>query len=126
MEDFKFMQLEVWKRSVKLARKIFLWLDELKLDRKHYKLVEQIEASSTSVFQNIAEGYGRGSTREFIHFLRISRGSLYETASVIWFFKEISWMDEQTFNDFFSECKSIARMLNGLIRKLNTNVRRKK
>ncbi len=121
MEDFKFMQYEIWKRSVELAKKIFKWLNTLKPGSKHYKLVQQIEASSASVFENIAEGYGRGTTREFIRFLKISRGSLYETASLLYFFKEIEWMEDQIFKELFTECNVNAKMINSLISKLNKN-----
>ncbi|MFA5100106.1 MAG: four helix bundle protein [Candidatus Omnitrophota bacterium] len=50
-------------------------------DRKHYRLIENLEASCTSIAFNIAEGKGRFSKKEFIQFLYVARGSLYETVS---------------------------------------------
>jgi len=51
--------------------------------RQHYRLIEQIEAASTSIAMNIGEGKGRFSKKEFKHFCYIARGSLYETMTLL-------------------------------------------
>ncbi|WP_410291388.1 four helix bundle protein [Desulfosarcina sp.] len=58
-------------------------VDAVSTDRKHYRLLAQIEAGSTSVAMNIAEGQGRFSKKEFAQYLYISRGSLYETITLL-------------------------------------------
>jgi four helix bundle protein len=55
----------------------------LKTPRKHYRLIEQLEAASTSVAMNIAEGKGRPTTKEFIQFLYIARGSWFEVITLL-------------------------------------------
>jgi len=52
--------------------------EQLDTGRKHYRLVEQLEAAATSLSMNFAEGKGRFSRKEFKHFLFIARGPLYE------------------------------------------------
>ena len=109
------MDLEVWKRSVEWSCCIIKWISTLNLDRKHFRLIEQIESSSTSVPMNIAEGKGRNSKKEFIQFLYIARGSINETVTLLIIFNKLGWIDTATFNSFISEGEEISKMLNGLI-----------
>jgi four helix bundle protein len=74
-----YRDLLVWQKSMDFANSVIDLTEELETNRKHYRLVEQIEASAASVPMNIAEGKGRFSRKEFKHFLFITRGSLYET-----------------------------------------------
>ena len=55
---FAFEDLEVWQKSVDFANKVISFAEEIKTDRKHYRLIEQLESASTSVALNIAEGKG--------------------------------------------------------------------
>ncbi|MCK4923051.1 MAG: four helix bundle protein [Bacteroidales bacterium] len=80
--NFGFKDLIVWQKSMTFIDLVLDEVDQLNSDRKHYRLVEQIESAVTSVAMNIAEGKGRNSKKEFIHFLYISRGSLYETSMI--------------------------------------------
>ena len=73
---FSFEDLKVWKKAVIFAEKIIQTIDEINTPRKHYRLIEQLESAGTSVAMNIAEGKGRQTTKEFIQFLYIARGSL--------------------------------------------------
>jgi len=61
--DFAFKDLNVWHRAVDFAISL---TESLDTDRKHYRLVEQIISSATSVPMNIAEGKGRNSKKEFV------------------------------------------------------------
>ena len=88
-----------------------------------YRLIEQIVSSSSSIFLNIAEGYGRGTTKDYIRFLYISRGSLYETVSMIEFFKELNWIDNMKYQEFHEECTILGKMLNSLITSLLKKLR---
>ncbi len=81
-EEFGFKKLIVWQKAVEFANKIILLTEAIDTKRKHYRLIEQLESSSCSIAQNIAEGKGRYSNKEFIHFLYISRGSLYEPSII--------------------------------------------
>ena len=72
-EHFNFEKLEVWKKAIQYADKILELVANIETDRKHYRLFEQIESAATSVSLNIAEGKGRYSKKEFVHFY-IARG----------------------------------------------------
>lgn len=90
-------------------------VDHLETDRKHYRLIEQLEAAVTSIPMNIAEGKGRESKKEFVHFLYIARGSLYETLTLLELFKLRCWIKPDNFLDFELRSNEIAKMLKGLI-----------
>ena len=68
--------------------------ENLNLPKKHYRLIEQAESDSASVAQNIAEGKGRNSKKEFSQFLYISRASLYETVTLLNFFARRKWITQ--------------------------------
>ena len=76
---FGFEDLEVWQKAADFADKIISVVDKLNTDRRHNRLIEQLESSATSVPMNIAEGKGRCSKREFVPFLYIARYSLGDT-----------------------------------------------
>ena len=62
---FAFEELKVYQRSLDFAVNVIEMIGEIDAPRKHYRLIEQIEASSTSVASNISEGKGRYSKKEF-------------------------------------------------------------
>jgi len=78
-----YKDLIVWQKSIEFASNVIDHAENLASNRKHYRLVEQLEAAATSIPMNIAEGKGRHSTKELKHFLMIARGSLYETMTLL-------------------------------------------
>ena len=112
---FGYEALEVWNRAVDFAVRVIDAVENITTDRKHYRLLEQIEASSTSIAMNLAEGKGRFSQKEFIQYCYIARGSLYETMTLLEIFKRKNWISEETFSSLKSEGIEIASMIKGLI-----------
>ena len=80
---FSFQKLVVWQKAVVFAKNVITTIDELNTPRKHYRLIEQLESAATSISMNIAEGKGRQSTKEYIYFLYIARGSLFEVITLL-------------------------------------------
>ncbi|MEA3326755.1 MAG: four helix bundle protein [Chloroflexota bacterium] len=115
-EQSRYKDLLVWQKSLSFADQVFDLIDHLKTSRKHYRLIEQLESAVTSVPMNIAEGKGRNSQKEFMHFLYIARGSLYETLTLLEIFKLRSWITNDQFDNFEMKSNEIAKMINGLIR----------
>ena len=70
----------------------------------------------TSVPMNIAEGKGRESKKEFIHFLYIARGSIYETLTLLEIFQMQGWINAVSFKNLESSAIEIIKMLKGLIK----------
>jgi len=116
---FGYEDLDVWNKAVEFAVEVIDLVENITTDRKHYRLLEQIESSSASVSMNIAEGKGRYSKKEFVQYLYISRGSLYETMTLLEIFKRKKWISEKSFSKFEQRGKEIASMLKGLINSIS-------
>ena len=101
--NLAYKDLEVWQRAVQFAVDVIDLVESISTGRKHYRLFEQIEASSSSVPMNIAEGKGRFSKKEFTQYLYISRGSLYETLTVLEIFYRKGWAEMYAWSFFLSE-----------------------
>lgn len=113
--DFGFKELKVWQKSIEFADVILDLVENLNSSLKHYRLVEQIEASSVSISANIAEGKGRESKKEYIRFLYIARGSLYESISILTLFEKRKWITKEALEKLDKLGIEIASMLKGLI-----------
>jgi four helix bundle protein len=86
MEDFRFEQLDIWKESNKVSDFLFDFADKAD-DKRLYKFAEQLRAAAMSISNNIAEGSGSFSDKEFANFLNISRRSIFECANVLHIFQ---------------------------------------
>lgn len=114
-EQVAYKDLQVWQKSMDLATHVIKVIDELDTDRKHYRLIEQLESAVTSIPMNIAEGKGRESKKEFVRFLYIARGSIYETLTLLEIFLRQAWITQEKYNDLETASMEIIRMLKGLI-----------
>ena len=112
---FAFEDLEVYQKALDFSVSVINVVDEMKTPRRHYRLIEQLEASSTSVALNISEGKGRFSKKEFTQFLYIARGSLYETVTMLQIFVKKKWLGKETCSKLYSQAEEINKMLSGLI-----------
>ena len=115
---FGYENLDVWNKAVDFAVKVVETVDNISTNRKHYRLLEQIESSSTSVPMNLAEGKGRFSKKEFIQYCYITRGSLYETMTLLEIFRRVKWISDSQIQSLNSDGIQIASMIKGLINAL--------
>jgi len=115
---FSFEDLAVWKEAVEFTDKVISLVESIQTDRKHFRLIEQLEASSTSVAMNIAEGKGRYSKKEFVQFLYIARGSLYETVTLLTIFQKRKWISDPQLDEIRTHGDKIGKMLSSLIRSI--------
>lgn len=112
---FSFEDLEVWQKAVDFAYRVISLAEEMQTDRKHFRLIEQLESASTSIALNIAEGKGRYSKKEFIQFLYIARGSLYETITLMMIFNKNKWIDNIQLEKIKESGDELGKMLSSLI-----------
>jgi four helix bundle protein len=121
VEQAAYKDLQVWQKGMEFANQVIQLIDGLDTPRKHYRLLEQLESAVTSVPMNIAEGKGRESKKEFIHFLYIARGSIYETLTLLEIFKVRGWMSIEEFVTLETKAVEIIKMLKGLIKAINNS-----
>ena len=114
---FPFEKLDVWQLSVDLAEFVLDLLTGFPPNR-HLRLVGQMEAAVTSPAQNIAEGKGRQYKKEFIQYLHIAQGSLYEVFTLNEIFRRKTLFSEKDAYEVRNRCEQIDRKLNGLINSL--------
>jgi four helix bundle protein len=112
MEAFE--SLDVWRRGCRLAVDVHRILK----DSKDYGFKDQAFRSALSVPSNVAEGYERGSRREFIRFLQIAKGSCGELRTQLYIGIEAAILDEKVAKDCVKEATELSKMLQGLIGKL--------
>ena len=114
---FPFEKLEVWQLAVELADYVLELLEAFS-PNKHIRLVGQMEAAATSPSQNIAEGKGRQYKKEFIQYLHIAQGSLYEVVTLNEVFRRRKLFLEKDSQEIRYRCETIDRKLNGLVNSL--------
>lgn len=115
MKDYK--DLISWQKSVQLAAEIYNLTRQLPKEET-YGLTAQIRRAAVSIASNIAEGYGRESAAEYARFLRIARGSLYETETQLFLAERLQFLDRTNMETTLSLCAEIGKMLNAMIRRL--------
>jgi four helix bundle protein len=115
MKSYK--ELDVWQKAVSLAIDIYKIAEKLPHSEK-FGLASQIQRAATSVPANIAEGWGRGSTKEYIQFLHIARGSLLELETHIIITQKLDYISNDQLNEICGSIEGIAKMLNRLINTL--------
>lgn len=85
MEDFRFEQLNVWKEAISISDLLFDYAN-LAEKKRYYKFAEQLRSAGMSISNNIAEGSGSFSDKEFASFLNIARRSIFECANILHIF----------------------------------------
>ena len=117
---FAFEELKVYQKAFDFSVNVIQTIDEIDAPRKHFRLFEQIESSSTSIASNISEGKGRFSKKEFKQYLYVARCSLYETVTRLQIFKKLKWLDEKLYKRLYIEAEEINKMLSGLIKSITS------
>ncbi len=112
--EFIFEKLEAWKISMELVNLIYEVTAKFP-DKENYGLISQIRRSAVSIPANIAEGKGRNSDKEFKQFLYISRGSLYETITLLKIAKDQSFLKEKDYECIMIFLRQVQSKLSGLI-----------
>ena len=83
-----------------------------------FGLTSQLRRSAISIPSNIAEGLGRGSNNELIRFLNIAVGSLFELQTQLEIAKNITYLNEDEFNNLYEDSREVERMLVAFLKKL--------
>ncbi len=99
-----YRDLDVWKESRVLYRMTYYLASRLPRNEE-YALSSQIRRASISISSNIAEGQGRGSTKDYVHFLYNARGSAYELESQIIACGDLAFLIRKRFANGMSKCR---------------------
>jgi four helix bundle protein len=113
-----FEDIEVWQKARELTREIYALSNE-GLFARDFGLRDQIRRASVSVMSNIAEGFERGSNKEFIQYLYIAKGSAGEVRAQLYVALDQTYINQAKFNLSNKNATEISRMLSGFINYLN-------
>ncbi len=127
MATFKsFEEIESWKTAHELCKMIFTHIIKPNF-AKDFALKDQINRSSGSIMDNIAEGFGRGGNKEFVLFLSYSSGSAAETKSQLYRAFDRNYISKEDFDFMFNLADNIGKMNGRLIDYLkNSDLRGRK
>ena len=113
-----YRDLIVWQKAMELVSEIYRHTKAFPEDER-YGLTLQLKRSSISLPSNMAEGYGRNSTQDYIRFLRIANGSLFELQTQLQIALNLGFLTDESFSVVFEKSREIERMLSSLIRKIS-------
>lgn len=118
-----FEDLQVWQKSRSMFKEIYTLTHKGGFARD-YALRDQINRSSGSIMDNIAEGFGRQSNKGFVNFLTIASGSALEVKSQLYRALDRQYLTTKHFQELIGMIIEISKMLSGLIAYLNkTDIR---
>jgi len=109
-----FTDLNAWKEAHALYVAVH-FTTRLFPKEELFGLTNQVRRAALSVTSNIAEGFGRSSDADKVHFYVMARGSLFETQNQLIAAKDIALVEESSFNELFEQSRIAQRILTGLI-----------
>ena len=114
-----FEDLPVWQDARRIAKEIYSLTRETEFARDH-GLKNQIQRASVSVVSNIAEGFDYGSNKQFVHFLKIAKGSASEVRAQLVLATDIGYVSKAKQKMLKEELKSLSSQITGFIKYLES------
>jgi four helix bundle protein len=112
-----YKELETWQLAMKLVAEVYKVTKDFPKE-EIYGLTNQVRRAAVSVPSNIAEGQGRNSTKEFLHYLSIARGSLFEVETQLEIARQLFYIRSEDAAFIEQLIASVGRLINGLSRSL--------
>lgn len=111
--EFQLNKLDCWNESRKLAVNVYQLLKKFPIEER-YALCDQLRRAVISISSNIAEGNGRISTKEQIHFLEIAYGSIMEVYSQLQLAVDLGYITDDDFNVVKPNISNTSHLVSGL------------
>ncbi len=119
---YAFEKMRAWQEARKLVVEVYRLLDGFP-KFENYALCDQIRRAIVSVTSNLAEGSGRSSIKEQIHFYEIAYGSLMEVYNQLILAVDLDYIAEDNLTNIQPQIDVVARMINGLRSSLKNNIK---
>ena len=120
MSVLKYQDLIVWQKAMQLVKMVYLIVKKLPKEET-YALSDQIRRAAVSIPSNIAEGQERNSTKEFIQFLSIAKGSKAELQTQLQICVDIGYLTNTDITEAMEMSEEVSRMIAALLKKLTTD-----
>lgn len=112
-----FYELDAWKEGHKLVIDIYKTTKDFPSEEK-FGIISQLRRAASSITANIAEGFERYHFNDKIRFYYQARGSFSEVQNFLILSKDLGFISEDIYKTLMSECSSVGRLINGLIRSI--------
>ena len=109
--------MEIWKQAIAIGVQLSRLAEGLELKKK-FRYAEQLRGAALSISNNIAEGAGSVSTREFANFLNIAHRSAFEDANMLFFFVADGLLTEEEIHPLLVKLEAECRMIEAFRRSL--------
>jgi four helix bundle protein len=110
----RFEDIDAWKKGRELANSVYSVTSQPHFARD-FALRDQIRRASVSVISNIAEGFGRSGTSEFIQFLSIAKGSVAEILAQLYIALDLGYLSQADFERLYELAAETSRLIGGLM-----------
>jgi four helix bundle protein len=117
-----YKDLIAWQKSIKLVTTIYSVTKSFPAEEK-FGIISQLNRAAVSVPSNIAEGWGRESSKSYLQFLRTSRGSLMELETLLLISKNLNYISESTHKDTIAQLEETGKILQGLIKSVQQKIK---
>ena len=116
-----YKDLIAWQKSIALVTAVYSLTKNFPAEEK-FGIVSQLNRAVVSVPCNIAEGWGRESTKNYLQFLRTSRASLMETETLILISKNLNYLSEEEFVTINKDIEESGKIIQGLIKSIKHKI----
>lgn len=119
----RFQDIEAWQKGRELVNRIYTISGEGPFARD-FALRDQMRRAAISIVSNIAEGFEREGTQEFIHFLSVAKGSAAEMEAQLYVALDQAYLSEESFQEVIEQVETVKKLLGGFMRYLkSTNIK---
>ena len=117
-----FEEIIAWQKARLLNKEIYSLTNSNQLFSKDFGLRDQIRRCCVSISSNIAEGFERQTTKEFIRFLYISKASAGEFRSQLYIAFDLNYISKSEFDELYINITDISKLISGLIKYLDSTL----
>ena len=119
---FNFEKLEVWRKAIEFADQVYA-LTRSFPENERFGLTNQMRRAAVSISSNIAEGSSRASKSDFARFIQIAGGSIFEVVSQATIARRQKFLSEEAFQQLYAAAEEQSKMLSGLKKYLNSQLK---
>jgi len=110
MSKFRFQDLRIWRLAIQIANELFDIADDLE-QKRLYRFADQLRGSGMSMSNNIAEGSGSSSKKEFKQYLNMARRSTFENANILILLGLRSLISKESLDKHLNQLDSLCRQI---------------
>ncbi len=116
-----YKDLLIWQKGIDIVTDLYQLVENFPKEEL-YALSSQLKRAAVSIPSNIAEGYGRNSTQSYMHFVSISRGSLFELETQLLVARKLKFIKNETlFSNIMNQITEETKIINSFINKLESS-----